>query len=322
MRQWRQNCIQLNPGWKFRLYDDDENRRLVEDAAPWFTPTFDAYPLGINRIDAVRFMYLYAHGGIYLDLDYTCVRPFSSYAPLGDAPLGDESPQMLIGEDASERTGLEAAGNSWLAAAKGHPLALAALCRLRKSAVVGGVAASGAMDRVDHVGGVAGVWFVRGLLKAAATVAVSAAGAAAIAGHDVANVYPNASQSVGSARLSAAVAQRLGAWGVALVPSARVCPFGWRHRNTGVTAWATCTHVDRPANHSTCLTMFPQAISVSFHTFTWRPAGLSRLHCWSGHGRLQLADCLSADDGRPTIPGIPRYVVNRTKQRMSRNTSI
>ena len=320
MRQWRQNCIRLNPGWTFRLYNDEDNRRLVDELAPWFTPTFDAYPLDINRIDAVRFAYLYAFGGLYIDLDYTCVRPFDSHEPLGNA---SSSAQLLVGEDASEYTGglVESAGNSWLAAAKGHPLALVALCRLVRTSTATVSVAPGLT--VDRVGAVAGVWFVRGLLKSVAALARSAAGAAAIAGGDVANVYPNVSQRIGSAQLSAAVTRQLDAWGITLVPSARVCPFGWRHRKAGVAAWATCMHADSPANHSSCLAMFPQAVSLSFHTFTWRAAGLSRLHCWSGHGGSRLADCLSGgQDGRPPLLGMPRLQqANRANHQRIERTS-
>ena len=74
--QWQENCRRLNPGWEFRLYDDDENAALVRDHFPELAETFASYPKNINRIDAVRLLYLAKFGGIYMDLDYTCLRPF------------------------------------------------------------------------------------------------------------------------------------------------------------------------------------------------------------------------------------------------------
>jgi inositol phosphorylceramide mannosyltransferase catalytic subunit len=36
--------------------------------------TYDALPYNINRVDFVRYAYLYVHGGIYADLDCECIK--------------------------------------------------------------------------------------------------------------------------------------------------------------------------------------------------------------------------------------------------------
>ena len=83
-------AVRLNPGWEFRIYNDDENRKLLEDFYPWFLATYDSYPKIINKVDAIRIFYLAKYGGIYMDLDYTCLKPFkgTTSAPLvGPPPL-------------------------------------------------------------------------------------------------------------------------------------------------------------------------------------------------------------------------------------------
>eukprot|EP00041_Stephanoeca_diplocostata_P015820 m.303534 g.303534 ORF g.303534 m.303534 type:complete len:222 (-) comp20168_c0_seq2:813-1478(-) len=89
-RKWREKCQLINPGWEFRLYNDSENRALLEEHFPWFLPTYDNYPNTINRVDAIRIFYLAKFGGIYMDLDYTCLRPF-------DDLLKDS--QFVVAED-------------------------------------------------------------------------------------------------------------------------------------------------------------------------------------------------------------------------------
>lgn len=63
------------PDWKYVLMDDEENRAFVEKYYPDFLRTYDNFRYGIQRADAIRYMWLYKHGGIYMDLDYEIKRP-------------------------------------------------------------------------------------------------------------------------------------------------------------------------------------------------------------------------------------------------------
>ena len=58
------------PDWKYVLMTDDANRAFVEKHFPDFLPYYDAFPYGIQRADAIRYCWLYVHGGIYIDLDF------------------------------------------------------------------------------------------------------------------------------------------------------------------------------------------------------------------------------------------------------------
>jgi mannosyltransferase OCH1-like enzyme len=77
--QWRpfqEKVIALHPGWTYRLWTDEDNARFVRDEFPDFVPVFEALPRKIMRIDVIRYLILYRHGGLYLDMDYEMLRPF------------------------------------------------------------------------------------------------------------------------------------------------------------------------------------------------------------------------------------------------------
>ena len=63
--------------WKYVFMTDEDNRNFVEKHFPDFLPYYDAFPYGIQRADAIRYMWLYIHGGIYMDLDFEVQRDLS-----------------------------------------------------------------------------------------------------------------------------------------------------------------------------------------------------------------------------------------------------
>lgn len=58
------------PDWKYVLMTDDDNRQFVVDHFPAFLALYDGLAHPIQRADIIRYMWLYIHGGLYLDLDY------------------------------------------------------------------------------------------------------------------------------------------------------------------------------------------------------------------------------------------------------------
>ncbi|MDY6987344.1 MAG: glycosyltransferase [Thermodesulfobacteriota bacterium] len=63
-----------HPSWEYRLWDDDDNRRFIQEKFPWFARLYNNYSLNIQRADSVRYFILYAYGGFYVDLDFECLR--------------------------------------------------------------------------------------------------------------------------------------------------------------------------------------------------------------------------------------------------------
>jgi len=66
---WKRN----HPGWEYRLWTDLQNREFVMTHYPHFLMRYDSYPYDIQRVDAVRYLFLYTFGGIYVDLDFECL---------------------------------------------------------------------------------------------------------------------------------------------------------------------------------------------------------------------------------------------------------
>jgi mannosyltransferase OCH1-like enzyme len=85
---WRSTFTGMNPSFQHPLYDDADNRALVEKFTPTLLPVYQSFPLEINRVDFVRTLYLFFFGGFYADLDFQCLNPFSRYCALGEVLFG------------------------------------------------------------------------------------------------------------------------------------------------------------------------------------------------------------------------------------------
>lgn len=65
-REWKR----LHPDWEYKLWTNDERRKLFEEHLPDYVKYYDRFPYHIQRIDAVRYLILYLYGGVYSDLDH------------------------------------------------------------------------------------------------------------------------------------------------------------------------------------------------------------------------------------------------------------
>jgi len=65
----------LMPTWSYTLMTDDDNLKFVETYFPDFVFYFKGFEYPIQRADAIRYMWLYVKGGIYIDLDLELVKP-------------------------------------------------------------------------------------------------------------------------------------------------------------------------------------------------------------------------------------------------------
>lgn len=81
--RWQKGCKKLNPDLEFRMYDDDDLARFVEREYPKYLPLFRALS-GVYMADMARVLLTYHYGGIYMDLDFYCYRPFSCLEDMVD----------------------------------------------------------------------------------------------------------------------------------------------------------------------------------------------------------------------------------------------
>lgn len=69
----QQSCQDLHPDWEYRLWTDSDALSFVKEHYPHLLASFQSYPYNIERADAIRYLILHHHGGIYIDLDIVCL---------------------------------------------------------------------------------------------------------------------------------------------------------------------------------------------------------------------------------------------------------
>eukprot|EP00793_Prasinoderma_coloniale_P002373 PRCOL_00001854-RA len=123
----RSSWSEERTGWRSRLWNDTEMGAFAAREFPWFMRKWRAYPSGVQRADAWRYMVMYAEGGVYADLDFELLKPMDEYVErlarqdggcaLGQEPL--EHVLLLERRDPAERRAM--ACNALLVSAPCHP---------------------------------------------------------------------------------------------------------------------------------------------------------------------------------------------------------
>jgi mannosyltransferase OCH1-like enzyme len=99
-----QSCLDMHPGWESHIWTDDDASQFVADKFPDLKELWDSYQYPVERIDALRYMLLYAFGGVILDMDLECkralgpLRRFSFVAPEAH-PTGFSIGFMMASKD-------------------------------------------------------------------------------------------------------------------------------------------------------------------------------------------------------------------------------
>ena len=124
--EWQLSCAALNPGWRRHLWTDAANRELVHRLFPELLAIYDGYDVNIKRVDAVRLLYLYAFGGVYMDIDFACLRP------LVELPLPPGT--FIAGYQLRNKRAPHAVANAFMAAPPRHPFVAFLIQQLNASA--------------------------------------------------------------------------------------------------------------------------------------------------------------------------------------------
>ena len=110
-----------HPDWSYRLWTDAQCRELVAAQAPWFLTLYDGYPEPVMRVDAFRYFLMDRVGGVYVDLDFECLRPVDELLADHALVLGLEPDAHVEKLLARERGLARIVGNAFLASVAGHP---------------------------------------------------------------------------------------------------------------------------------------------------------------------------------------------------------
>jgi mannosyltransferase OCH1-like enzyme len=112
-KEWSQLWKSTHPNYAYLLWNDDDNRLLLERFYPWALAMYDMLPRHIMRIDLARTFYLHRYGGLYVDLDMLAVKNhndlFQRFAEY-DVILG-----MIAGDEDFEHD----IPNAWMASKPG-----------------------------------------------------------------------------------------------------------------------------------------------------------------------------------------------------------
>ena len=77
--RWQRGCKAVNPDHEFRMYYDADLLSFVEREYPEYLTLFRALK-GVYMADMARVLVIYHYGGVYMDLDFYCYRPFACIA--------------------------------------------------------------------------------------------------------------------------------------------------------------------------------------------------------------------------------------------------
>lgn len=122
--KWSKNTLKLHPEWKYMLWTDEDNRRMIEQRYPWFLETWNSYDHFIKRVDACRYFYMWEHGGVYMDLDFEALKPL-------DGILESTDSDVVLGE-MGDGTCEHCVPNAILISKKGDPFWMHVIQELMK----------------------------------------------------------------------------------------------------------------------------------------------------------------------------------------------
>ena len=77
-----------HPDWERILWTDEQNKNLVKEHYPDFYPFFLSLYPNIKKADFCRLLYMHRYGGVYVDLDFICLKNLSSLLDEYELVLG------------------------------------------------------------------------------------------------------------------------------------------------------------------------------------------------------------------------------------------
>lgn len=109
---WADSWRELNPDWEYRLWTDADLEEFVRTEFPNFLPIYLGYDATIKRVDSVRYLIMKRLGGVFVDLDFICLRPLETLL---------EGMLLVFGQQCANHLFPGAICNAFMASAPGHP---------------------------------------------------------------------------------------------------------------------------------------------------------------------------------------------------------
>jgi hypothetical protein len=77
--EFHQECKEYYKEWDIKEWTDDDIDVFVRTNYPLHYRRFREMEPIIRRVDAVRYLWMYHYGGVYLDMDVECIRPLDDF---------------------------------------------------------------------------------------------------------------------------------------------------------------------------------------------------------------------------------------------------
>jgi mannosyltransferase OCH1-like enzyme len=110
-KEWSNIIKRQHPDWEYILWTDKDNRKFIQEHYNWFLDIYDNYDVNIKRVDAVRYFILYHYGGVYIDMDFICLKPIDTII---------DTNQCVFGYQSRDENKGDSIANAFMACPKNH----------------------------------------------------------------------------------------------------------------------------------------------------------------------------------------------------------
>lgn len=87
---WTRTWGDRNPDFDIRFYDDAACAAFVAREMPEYLSVYHRLPRPVQRADFFRYLVVYRFGGVYVDIDMECLRPFDRFLDIAGLMLSVE----------------------------------------------------------------------------------------------------------------------------------------------------------------------------------------------------------------------------------------
>ena len=99
--KWSKSWRTHHPDWSYRLWTESSIASFVEESFPHFKTFFFSLDSKIKKIDFARYLIMFVHGGVYVDMDFEAFRPID---PLVFSSNKGKGPGVFLAEEAATKT--------------------------------------------------------------------------------------------------------------------------------------------------------------------------------------------------------------------------
>jgi len=94
-KKWSGTWKLLNKDWKYMFWSDEDLRNLVVNDYPELLEMYDGFNTHIKRVDMARYLFLKKYGGLYVDMDFECLKPIDKLLENHSCVIGWEDKRYL-----------------------------------------------------------------------------------------------------------------------------------------------------------------------------------------------------------------------------------